>query len=106
VTTSSTTLHKHDSTEPFTLTLEATLPERGNVPNKPLTTLTFDTLLNPNGNALYGNGIDIIDHIDSDTGTRVERITLRNHYTFGDQSGILIDPQYERYYVTLEPGVP
>ncbi|KAJ5630619.1 uncharacterized protein N7484_010719 [Penicillium longicatenatum] len=101
VSTSSTTLHKHDSTEPFTLTLEETLPERGNVPNKPLTILTFDTLLDPNGNALYGTGIDIID---SDTGTRVERITLRNHYTFGDQSGIPIDPQYERYFVTLEPG--
>ncbi|KAJ5360452.1 hypothetical protein N7517_009643 [Penicillium concentricum] len=103
VTTSSTTLHKHGSNNPFTLTLEATLPESANTPTKPLTILTFDTLLDPNGNALYESGIDFIN---SDTGAHAKRTSLAAHHGFGGKSNIVIDPQFERYFVTLEPGVP
>ncbi|OQE40166.1 hypothetical protein PENCOP_c006G01055 [Penicillium coprophilum] len=103
VTTSSTTLHKHGSNEPFTLTLEATLPESTDTPNKPLTILTFDTLLDPQGNALYENGIDFVN---INTGAHAKRTSLTAHHSFGGKSNILIDPQFEQYFVTLEPGVP
>ncbi|KAJ5788733.1 hypothetical protein N7457_003723 [Penicillium paradoxum] len=103
VITSSTILHKYGSDTPFTLTLEATLPDSTNTPNKPLTILTFGTLLEPNGNALYENGIDFIN---SNTGAQAKRPSLTAHYDFGDKSNIPIDPQYEQYFATLEPGVP
>jgi len=103
VTASSATLHKYGSKDPFTLTIEANLPEFGNASNKPLTILTFDTLLDPSSDAHYGNGFDMID---GDRGSHPEYAFLTRNSTFGDRSGILIDPQYERYFVTLEPGVP
>ena len=104
LTTSSTTLHKHGSSDPFTLTLEATLPKsHDGTPNRPLTILVFDTVLGTEGTALFENGLDFIN---SDTGTPAERSTLIPHYTFGDKSGILINTKFEQYFVTLEPGVP
>jgi hypothetical protein len=66
VAVSSSTHHKHDPNSEFQLTLDATLPQTPNTPNKPLTILVFDTLLDPSGIALYKNGLDFID---IDTGT-------------------------------------
>lgn len=103
VTASSTTLHKHGSSNPFTLTLEATLLKSPDTPSRSLTVLIFDTLLDPKGNALYENGLDFIN---SNTGTHAKRPSLTSHYTFSDKSNILINTEFERYFVTLEPGVP
>jgi hypothetical protein len=103
VTVSSSTLHKHGSDDEFHITLEATLPQTPNTPDKPLTILVFGTLLDPSGIALYENGFDFIN---VDTGAPAKRPSLTKHYSFGGMSDIPIEPQFERYFVTLQPGVP
>ncbi|KAJ5883330.1 uncharacterized protein N7473_010216 [Penicillium subrubescens] len=103
VTASSKTLHKHGSATPFTLTFEATLEESPDGPNEPLTVLAFDTLLDPSGIALYEDGLQFID---SNTGAQAKRPAMNRQYDFGDKSNILVNPQFERYFVTLKPGVP
>ncbi|KAF3384618.1 hypothetical protein F1880_002773 [Penicillium rolfsii] len=103
ITASSKKLHKHGSATPFGLTFEATLPESPDGRNEPLTILAFDTLLDPSGTALYENGLQFID---SNTGVQAKRPAMNRHYDFGDKSNILVHPRFERYFVTLYPGVP
>jgi hypothetical protein len=103
VTVSSSTLHKHGSDDEFHITIEATLPQTPNTPDKPLTILVFGTLLDPSGIALYENGFDFVN---VDTGAPAKRPSLTKHYSFGGVSDIPIKPQFERYFVTLQPGVP
>ncbi|KAF4168252.1 hypothetical protein CNMCM6936_003040 [Aspergillus lentulus] len=103
VTVSSSTLHKHGSDDEFYITLEATLPQTLNTPDKPLTILVFGTLLDPSGIALYENGFNFIN---INTGAPAKRPSLTKHYSFGGMSDIPIEPQFERYFVTLQPGVP
>ncbi|GIJ85600.1 hypothetical protein Asppvi_004459 [Aspergillus pseudoviridinutans] len=103
VTVSSTTLHKHGSGSESHLILEATLPQSPNTPDKPLTILIFDTLLDPSGIALYKDGLDFID---VGTGAPANRTSLIFHYEFGGRSNIPVEPQSERYFATLYPGVP
>lgn len=103
VTVSSSTLHKHSSDNEFHITLEATLPQTPNTPDKPLTILVFGTLLDPSSIALYENGFNFIN---INTGAPAKRPSLTKHYSFGGMSHIPIEPQFERYFVTLQPGVP
>ncbi|GFG10815.1 hypothetical protein IFM61392_06590 [Aspergillus lentulus] len=103
VTVSSSTLHKHSSDNEFHITLEATLPQTPNTPDKPLTILVFGTLLDTSSIALYENGFNFIN---INTGAPAKRPSLTKHYSFGGMSDIPIEPQFERYFVTLQPGVP
>ncbi|PKX95156.1 uncharacterized protein P174DRAFT_458726 [Aspergillus novofumigatus IBT 16806] len=91
VTVSSSTLHKYSSDDEFHITIEATLPQTPNTPDKPLTILVFGTLLDPSGIALYENGFDFVN---VDTGTPAKRPSLTKHYSFGG-----------RYFVTLQPVI-
>ncbi|KAF4211479.1 hypothetical protein CNMCM8980_002013 [Aspergillus fumigatiaffinis] len=103
VTVSSPTLHKHGSDDEFHITIEATLPQTPDTPDKPLTILVFGTLLDPSGIALYENGFDFVN---VNTGAPAKRPSLTKHYSFGGVSDIPIKPQFEQYFVTLQPGVP
>jgi hypothetical protein len=109
VSVSSTTLHKHGSDTEFQLSLEAILPQTPNTPDKPLTILVFDSLLDPGGNALYEDGLDFID---MDTGVPAKRTTMASENSFGGRScipvepHIPVEPQPGYFFVTLHPGVP
>ncbi|KAB8207914.1 hypothetical protein BDV34DRAFT_223113 [Aspergillus parasiticus] len=103
ITTSSGVLHKYgaEEDEPFTLTLEATLPEGST--NKPLTVFTSNTLLDGGGRELL-RGLQVIN-TETGISTKLDEwmITacprLAPHET-------PITNEYERKFITLMPGVP
>jgi hypothetical protein len=81
--------------------LEATLPP--DTPDKPLTILVFDSLLDPGGHVLYKDGLDFIN---TNTGSPAKRTTMISEHSFGGRSNIPIEPQLGYFFVTLHPGVP
>ncbi|KAF7587179.1 hypothetical protein BBP40_007642 [Aspergillus hancockii] len=102
ITPSSSILHKYgsDNDVPFTLTLEATLPE--NSPDKPVTIFTFDTLLRKKGKVLFEEGLQFID---TETGIPAKRPSVCLYYELSS-SEYPITREYGSNFVTLEPGVP
>ncbi|PIG85060.1 hypothetical protein AARAC_000663 [Aspergillus arachidicola] len=103
ITTSSGVLHKYgiEEDEPFTLILEATLPEGST--NKPLTVFTSNTLLNSGGRDLL-RGLQVIN-TETGISNKLDEWMITVRPRLAPHETPIIN-EYERKFTTLMPGVP